>query len=80
MNAAFIRANMDTLKAVVCDAVFRTEVGQNGNGQKGLVGEFISEASLFKGLGFPRKIMYIGIYGNYGSSSIFPWKVGEVDR
>lgn len=55
MNAAFIRANMDTLKAVVCDAVFRTEVGQNGNGQKGLVGEFISEASLFKGLGFPRK-------------------------
>ena len=80
MNAAFIRANVDTLKAVICDAVFGTEVGQDGNGQKGLVGKFIGEASLFEGLGFPRKIMYIGIYGNYGSSSIFPWKVGEVDR
>ena len=38
MNAAFIRANMDTLKAVVCDAVFRTEVAKTGMVKKDLSG------------------------------------------
>ena len=59
MNAAFIRANMDILKVVICDTVFGTEVGQDRNSQKGLVGEFIGEASLFEGLGFPRKIKVV---------------------